>query len=146
MNIVPIHLKQANDFVKEHHRHNKPVTGHKFAIGLEAERKLVGVGIAGRPVSRYLDDGKTIELTRICVKEGVPNGCSMIIGRMKRIAQLMGYERIITYTLQKETGAWLRAIRAKGAADVKPGRGWSHRPGSKGHQAVYDEPKIRWEL
>ena len=55
--LVPTTLREANAFVKAHHRHHKPVTGHKFSIGCEVEGRLVGVVIAGRPVSRYLDDG-----------------------------------------------------------------------------------------
>jgi len=56
--LVPVSLKDANAFVAAHHRHHKPVTGHKFSIGCEAEGRLVGVVIAGRPVSRYLDNGR----------------------------------------------------------------------------------------
>jgi hypothetical protein len=47
------------------HRHNLPVTGRKFAIGCQVDEKLVGVAIAGRPVARRLDDGKTLEVLRV---------------------------------------------------------------------------------
>ena len=58
LSLVPITLKTANSFVAEHHRHHKPVVGHKFSIGVQdASEKIVGVVIVGRPVSRYLDDG-----------------------------------------------------------------------------------------
>lgn len=30
LRLVPVTLKQANAFVAAHHRHHKPVTGHKF--------------------------------------------------------------------------------------------------------------------
>ena len=53
-------------YVRQHHRHHKPVAGHKFSIGCEADGELVGVIIAGRPVSWYLDDGFTLEVTRLC--------------------------------------------------------------------------------
>ncbi len=58
MKIVPINLKQAQDFVNEHHRHNVSPQGHKFSIGLENDGVIVGVAIAGRPVARKLDDGR----------------------------------------------------------------------------------------
>ena len=61
LKLIPISLKDANAFVAAHHRHHKSVTGHKFSIGCEAEGRLVGVVIAGRPVSRYLDDGLTLD-------------------------------------------------------------------------------------
>lgn len=33
LDICPISLAEANAFVEEHHRHHKPVVGHKFSIG-----------------------------------------------------------------------------------------------------------------
>lgn len=64
LRLRPISLRDANEYVRQHHRHHKPVAGHKFSIGCEADGELVGVIIAGRPVSRYLDDGFTLEVTR----------------------------------------------------------------------------------
>lgn len=32
LEIVPITLAEANAFVEQHHRHHKPVVGHKFSI------------------------------------------------------------------------------------------------------------------
>ena len=69
------------------------------------------MAIAGRPVARRLDDGKTLEVLRVCT-DGTPNANSFLYGRVKRIAQLMGYEKIITYTLEEESGASLRAVGA----------------------------------
>lgn len=53
LRLRPISLRDANEYVRKHHRHHKPVAGHKFSIGCEADGELVGVIIAGRPVSRY---------------------------------------------------------------------------------------------
>lgn len=145
LKVVPLDLKRANEFVAQHHRHNDPTNGHKFSIGIEENGELVGVGIAGRPIARFLDNGRNLELRRICVKVGVSNGCSMLLGRLKRIAQLMGYERILTYTLQKESGASLRAIGAACVSKVGPSN-WARSGRSTRHQPVYDEPKYRWEL
>ncbi len=145
LKFVPLDLRVANEFVAKHHRHNDPTNGHKFSIGISDNGELVGVGIAGRPISRHLDNGRNIELRRVCVKNDYPNGCSMLMGRLKRIAQLMGYERIITYTLQKESGASLRAIGAQCVSAVKPSN-WNSRTRPARHQPVYDEPKWRWEL
>ena len=108
LELRPITLKDANEYVRQHHRHNKPVVGHKFSIGCEADGELVGVVIAGRPVSRYLDDGFTLEVTRLCTN-GTKNACSFLYGAAARAAAAMGYIRIITYTLESEKGASLRA-------------------------------------
>ena len=106
--LVPTTLREANAFVKAHHRHHKPVTGHKFSIGCEVEGRLVGVVIAGRPVSRYLDDGLTLEVNRLCTT-GEKNVCSMLYAAAARAAKAMGYRKIITYTLDNEPGTSLRA-------------------------------------
>jgi len=31
---IPLSLKAANDFVTNHHRHNKKTAGHKFSRGI----------------------------------------------------------------------------------------------------------------
>lgn len=66
LDICPMTLKEANAFVEQHHRHHKPVVGHKFSIGCTDGEKIVGVAIVGRPVSRHLDDGWTLEVNRLC--------------------------------------------------------------------------------
>ena len=33
LDAVPLSLEEANAFVSRHHRHHKPVVGHKFSIG-----------------------------------------------------------------------------------------------------------------
>lgn len=64
--LVPVTLKEANAFVEKYHRHHRAVTGHKFSIAASDGEKIVGVVIVGRPVSRYLDNGITLEVTRLC--------------------------------------------------------------------------------
>jgi hypothetical protein len=106
--IVPISLDEANAFVAHHHRHHQPVVGHKFSIAIAASAIVHGVVIVGRPVSRSLDDGWTLEVNRCCT-DGTRNACSMLYGAAWRAAKALGYRRLITYTLQHEGGASLRA-------------------------------------
>ena len=108
MNIRPITFRQASDFINKYHRHHKATVGHKFSIGLFDEDQLVGCAVCGRPVSRHLDDGVTCEINRLCT-DGTKNACSMLYGACCRIAKEMGYERIITYILESENGASLKA-------------------------------------
>ena len=42
MNLVPLTLAAANDFVAAHHRHHRPVVGHRFSIGAQDGGVLVG--------------------------------------------------------------------------------------------------------
>jgi hypothetical protein len=145
MRIVPISLKAANAFVERYHRHNKRVVTHKVSIGLIKGGELIGVGIGGHPISRMLDDGKTFEIRRVCVKPGHANACSKLLARLKRIAQLMGYEKLITYTLQKESGSSLRAVNGRIVAKAKHGN-WERKGRPRRFQKVSLEPKYRWEL
>ena len=146
MQFVPITLKKANAFVERYHRHNKQVRGHKFSIGLAKDGELIGVAIAGRPVARHLDDGHTLEVTRVCVKPQSKNACSKLYARATRIGQLLGYQRIKTYTLTTEIGSALKAIRATPEATVQPHNGWDTPSRPRAPQPVYREAKTRWEL
>lgn len=108
MNVVPISLDEANTFVAQHHRHHGPVPGAKFCIAVAETDRIVGVAIVGRPVSRMLDDGWTLEVNRTCT-DGTKNANSMLYGACRRAAFALGYRKLITYTLPSESGASLRA-------------------------------------
>ena len=106
--IIPITLKEANEFVRNYHRHNLPTVGCKFAIGCVNNNELCGVAICGRPTARALDNGLTLEILRNCT-DGTKNACSKLYGACVRIAKSMGYVKIITYILESENGASLKA-------------------------------------
>ena len=138
--IIPITLKEANTYVTENHRHHKAVVGCKFCIGLQDGEHLIGVAICGRPVSRYYDNGFTLEINQLCT-DGTRNACSKLYGACIRIAVAMGYERIITYTLQSENGASLKASNfiCEGIA------GGEHWTGNRNRNTEAPaEMKIRW--
>ena len=123
LTLVPISLADANAFVARHHRHHKPVTGHKFSIGCTENGELVGVAIVGRPVSRYLDNGLTLEVNRLCTT-GSKNACSFLYAAAARAAKAMGYRKIITYTLDTEPGTSLRAAGWV-CAGIAGGKRWT---------------------
>ena len=123
MNAVPLTQKQAKEYINQNHRHHKASVGDIFRIGCEVDGMLVGVCQCGRPVARHLDDGKTIEVTRLCT-DGTYNACSFLYTRAARIAKELGYKRIITYILESETGASLKASGFHFDGYVK-GRDWS---------------------
>lgn len=146
--LVPVKLQEANEFVRNFHRHNKPVTGHVFSIAASDGDSLIGVAICGRPVSRHLDDGQTLEVLRCCVLETAQKGaCSFLYARAWRAAAALGWQRLVTYTLQSETGASLRGAgwRIVGESPGATGKGWTNRPGRE-WQAVVGQDKFRWEV
>lgn len=108
LTLVAVSLAAANAFVAEHHRHHKPVRGHKFSLGCAVDGQLIGVAIVGRPISRYLDNGHTLEANRLCT-DGTRNACSFLYGAAWRAALALGYRKIVTYILASENGASLRA-------------------------------------
>lgn len=146
LRLIPVTLEAANDFVRQHHRHHKPVTGQKFSAGVAeiaytgiiggedlawSEWPILrGVAIASRPVAPKLDDGVTLEITRCCT-DGAPNACSMLYGAIRRAARALGYTRILTYTLPEEGGASLRAagFRLDKEDAGGPAHLWHSRPG-----------------
>ena len=146
---VPIELKEANEFVANFHRHNKPVTGHRFSIGVSDGKELWGVVIVGRPVSRIIQaQGATAEVLRCCVRGGAPKGsCSFLYGASWRAWRAMGGARLITYTLQDESGASLRGAGWRVLAERKANKesGWQNRPGRQ-WQSVVGQAKIVWEI
>ena len=107
LELSPITLIEANKFVEQNHRHHKPVVGHKFSIAVN-NGNICGVIIVGRPVSRHLDNGWTLEVNRCCT-DGTKNACSMLYSAAWRAAKALGYKKLITYTFPQEGGASLKA-------------------------------------
>lgn len=113
LKITPIHFKEACEFVSNHHRHHKKPIGHKFSISVcNEQNQIVGVCIVGRPVSRHLDNGWTLEVTRLAT-DGTNNACSCLYSAAWRVAKHMGYKRLITYILDTEPGTSLSAANWK---------------------------------
>jgi len=142
LELIPITLVEANQFIKENHRHHQAVPGCKFCIAISDGEKIVGVAIVGRPVARYLDDGWTLEVNRTCT-DGTKNVNSMLYGACQRAAFAMGYKKLITYTLSEEGGVSLKASNWKCIGEVGGGS-WSrrNRPRVDMHPL---QKKLRWE-
>jgi len=138
----PLELAEANAFVAEHHRHHRPVIGHKFSIGAAVGDKIVGAVIVGRPVARRRDDGITLEVTRLAT-DGTRNACSFLYGAAARACFALGYKRIGTYILASEPGTSLKAAGWRLIGGT-PGRSWSvpSRPRVDKHPL---QAKLLWE-
>lgn len=143
LTVCPITFREACAFVAAHHRHHKAPRGCRFTIGLE---NIVGVAIVGRPSARHLDDGRTAEVTRLCVLSGppgLPGACSKLYAACWRAARAIGYRRLVTYTLPEEGGASLRGAGWKLIGEAGGGS-WSRtdRPRVDMHPT---QVKLRWE-
>ena len=121
---VPIELKDAQNYINKFHRHHQAAHRDKFRIAAMEDGEIIGVVQVGRPVSRVLDDGHTLEVLRLCTI-GEKNVCSFLYSRAARIAKEMGYTKIITYILESEPGTSLRASGWKLEADGVGGSDWN---------------------
>jgi hypothetical protein len=128
LTIVPCDFDEAVAFVARHHRHHKPPVGHKFSIAVADEAEVIrGVAIVGRPVARMLQDGWTLEVTRLAT-DGCANACSCLYAACWRAARAIGYRRLVTYILDTEPGTSLTAAgwrcvgQAGGGAWGRPSR------------------------
>jgi hypothetical protein len=142
--IRPISLKVAQEFVREHHRHNKPPVGHKFSVGLFVGDTLVGVAVAGRPIARMLDDGLTLEVTRTCT-DGTRNANSMLYGAIVRAATALGYAKCVTYTQHDESGASLRGAGWEIAVQLPARAGWDAPSRNRENIGSAGVARVRWE-
>jgi hypothetical protein len=139
-----IAFADAAAFVAKHHRHHTPPVGHVFSLSAVRDNEIVGVVIVGRPVARRRDDGRTLEVTRLCVRDGEKNACSFLYGAAARATFALGFKRLGTYILKSEPGTSLKAAGWKLIAET-PGKSWSvpSRPRKDKHPI---EPKLLWEI
>lgn len=142
MNLIPLTLEEGNALVRRWHRHHKPVPGAKFVIGAANGLEVCGAVIVGRPVSRILDDGWTLEVNRM-VTDGTKNACSFLYQAAWRATRALGYLRLITYTLAEEGGASLRGAGWKLIGEAGGGKwGRKSRPRVDLHPT---QTKLKWE-
>jgi hypothetical protein len=146
LELAPIDRLVAQDFIRRHHRHNRPPAGDKFRFGCFNGDELIAVTMAGRPVSRQLQarEPGTIEINRVCAVDGelAWNACSMLYGAAARKARQLGYTKAITYTLESEDGTSLRAAGFTPEAVTKGGS-WN-RPSRARTDTAPTVRKVRW--
>jgi len=143
--VVPITFKDAAAFVGMWHRHLRPPVGHKFSVGLANELGvLVGVAMVGRPVARHYDDGLTLEVNRTAT-DGTKNANSMLYGTCWRAAKALGWQRLITYTQDGESGASLRAAGYRVVAERPARRGWTAPSRPRESRGADEMPRTLWE-
>jgi hypothetical protein len=160
LSLVPVTQLQARAFVLRHHRHNVPPPGARFCVGVAQADELVGVALVGRPVARALDDGLTVEVTRVCTV-GTRNAASMLYAASWRAAKALGFLRCVTYTRADESGASLRAAGFVRVQELPARRDWLGHSVARAvqeyaqrHLFDSDEPRrstggvarVRWEV
>lgn len=146
--VVPLTFPKANECVSMWHRHHAPLPGGFawYCLGAVVDGTVRASAICGRPTNRNNDDGQTVEVIRLA-SDGSPNVCSALYGAAVRVAREMGAARIITYTLDSESGS---SLRAAGWNRDKDGitSWWTHK-GSRTpavERPHMQERKVRWSV
>ena len=145
LHLVPVSFADAKEFVASWHRHHRPPVGHKFSVGVaDDEGVLRGVAMVGRPVARHFDDGLTLEVNRTAT-DGTPNANSMLYGAAWRATKALGYQRLVTYTQEGESGASLRAVGWRVVGELRGRKGWMTPSRPRDDRGVDQIPRTLWE-
>lgn len=149
LRVIPLTLPTANDYIARWHRHHGVMPGGFawWAVGaVDDKGQIVGVALAGRPTNRNNDDGQTVEVLRVAA-DGHPNACSLLYGACARAAKAIGAWRVITYTLDEESGA---SLRGSGWTREKDGiETWWWHPGVRTPAITREHMKsgkVRWAV
>ena len=151
LEIGPVTRSDARRFVAKHHSHHKSHIGETLAIGGYVSGSLVAVCVMARPVAPALDDGRTWEVTRLCVGPNAPKfAASRLLGAATKAATAIGIRRLVSYTRCDESGTCYKAANWTQAATVK---GDSHTHGNRANRwlpGLYEPSteivdRIRWE-
>lgn len=122
--IRPIELIDANEYVARLHRHHDKVVGHRFSLSAYGDGRLCGVAICGRPVAKSYDPLEVLEVIRLCT-DGTAHACSCLYAAAARAGRAIGYLRVQTYILASEPGTSL--IAAGWTCEGPSGGGvWNH--------------------
>ncbi|MEU9505359.1 XF1762 family protein [Micromonospora sp. NPDC048170] len=140
---VPVTFAQACAFVQDWHRHHRPPRGHKFSVGAaDHNNVLVGVAVVGRPVSRMLDDGLTLEVTRVAT-DGTRNANSLLYAAAWQATRALGYRRLV-YTQDGESGASLQAAGWRIVTIRPPAPDWSRPSRPRADHGTAHIGRQRW--
>lgn len=167
LEVRSITQKAAMQFVQDHHRHNDKLPGWKWGHGVYSGSLLVAVAIVGRPRARLLNRTRDrphapilLEVNRLCIRTDVDphrTWCtaSLLYGacfdharqinhqlRQKRTPARDLIQRLITYTLQSESGDSLRASGWE-PDTTSDGGSWNCATRSRTDKAP-TEQKTRW--
>ena len=146
IHLVPVTFEDAAAFVTMWHRHLGPPVGHKFSVGVATdEGLLVGVIIVGRPVARSFDNGSTLEVTRCATDGTTANAASMLYAAAWTAAKALGYRRLVTMTVEGESGASLRAAGYRIVAQRPARSGWNAPSRPRHDRGADGIPRTLWE-
>lgn len=135
LHIVPVSLREANEFLAKYSRQYRPMRGCKFSVGCAVDERLVGAVIAGR----VREDAQALQIDRIYTTGGRA-AYGMLYGAAARAAQALGYWRVIAFLPEGKPDS---ALRAAGWQPIEPVDG-----GKRAHTLCYERRLMvrrRWK-
>jgi hypothetical protein len=149
LTLAPVTLTEARRIVATLHRHNKPPHGWLFGTSIERDGERVGVAVVSHPRAAAYQGHRIVEIIRVAT-DGSKNANSKLYGAACRMAAAGGYVAAITYTLESESGASLRAAGFVPEA-VLAERDWAEESGRDrysenlfGEKTSPEGRRIRW--
>jgi len=136
--------KNVQNFLEKNHYLGR-VQGWRYAFAIKYKNYIVGCATFGRPVARFEDQKKTLELTRFVLLDACPrNSESYILSKLLKILRKDGWKRFISYSDLEEghSGTIYRATNWR-KVGVVGGSDWRNRPGRI--CSVGKHKKIKWE-
>ena len=147
LDVLPVSFAAMRAFVGRYHRHAAPPITWRFGAAIHNGWSRIGVLSVGNPVApAYMNRG-WVEVNRLCIRPDLApqlvwNACSQLYGHAAREAERRGFNKIITYTRQDESGA---SLRAAGWQCEGPGGGGTwNTPARSRNTAEAFVPKLRW--
>ena len=118
--LVPVSLREANEFLEQHSRQYRPMRGCIFSVGCALDGKLVGAAIVGF----CREDAQALQIDRIYTTGGRA-AYGMLYGAAARAAQALGYWKIIAFLPADRPDSALRAAGWVRADPVDTNRKWA---------------------
>lgn len=106
--LIPLTLRQANEFADKHRRDHRPIAYDKFSIGCVLGDELIGAAIVGYPREHRLNNGLTLAV-RFIYTTGGRRAYGMLYGATARAASALGYCRIVAFLPENRSDSGLRA-------------------------------------
>ena len=105
--LKPIRLHEAEAFLTARDESLDVVYRCEFSVGCYASRTLVGAAVVDRPRTNWLDDGWTLELSRISALDRAVE--TKLVAGATQAAFALGTRRMLAYRLAEPEGASYRA-------------------------------------
>jgi hypothetical protein len=147
--IVPLTLREADEFVRSwhrDHRHHPMSRFHRFSLGLLEDERLIGAIIVGFPMARATDLNQVAEVHRLA-GDGSKHASSQLLAAAARVTREMGFSRLqmIAEPSERSAPSFLKAARFTFDGETS-GSPWDHasRRDGRNRRDSSPNPKHRW--